>query len=300
MLLTVITPSLNRGTMIGRAIESVRGQDYDRVEHLVVDGGSSDGTLERLARCPEITAIVGPDVNLYDAINKGLAAARGEVICHLNSDDWFTPGVFGKVMALFARDPALEMVSGGAEVIALENGTPGRVLARQNASALKRLRLRDVISGIPLINARFFRRSLYQRVGSYDIRYPIAADRDFLMRALLAGVRNQPLPEVVYRYGSHEGSLSMAGVAVRQRLAEEYLRLARERCRECTGDARARRAYRRWRAWAGGYQVSLRLRAGAWAAAARLAADLLGEDPWWPLSFAAQATTHAAEIGLRR
>lgn len=301
MLLTIVTPSLNRRAVIERALDSVRTQDYPRVEHIVVDGGSTDGTLDMLRTRPDIRLIVEPDRNLYDAINKGVCAASGEVIGLLNTDDWFVPRVFGAAMAPFAADPALEVVSGGVEVVALagpENAET--VIAHQNSPAMKSLRVRDIVSGIPAINGRFLRRSVYERVGDFDCRFPVAADRDFLMRVRLAGVRNHVIGDVVYRYGSHAGSLSMAGESVRLSLAAEYLRMVRVRCRECRDDDAAQRAYRRWRAWAAGYHTAAQLRAGHVAAALGPAAGTFAEDPLWPLLFLAQIAGHWRERSSRR
>jgi len=312
VLLTVVTPSLNRRATIAKALDSVCAQTCPAVEHLVVDGGSTDGTLEMLAGRPEVRLIVEPDRNLYDAINKGIRAARGGVICLLNTDDWFAPGAFASAMAAFDGDSTLEMASGGVEVVALEPApvtrgdapaglwVEGPTIARQNSPAMKSLRWRDVISGIPAINGRFFRHSVFDRVGEFDLRFPIASDRDFLARVLLAGVRNQVLPDVVYRYGSHPGSLSMAGPAVRRSLSAECFRLARIRCRECAGDPAAHRAYRQWQAWATGYHAGTLALCGELSSAVDVGASLLAEDRTWPLSFLVQAANHWRERGIRR
>lgn len=297
LLLTIVTPSLNRRKTIARALDSVAAQDYAPIEHIVVDGGSTDGTHELLTTRPAIRVIAEPDRNLYDALNKGIAAARGDVVCLLNTDDWFAPGAFGAATAAFAADPELEMASGGVDVVDL---AIGRTVARLNDPAMKRLRLRDVISGIPAMNGRFFRRSLLGRVGLFDIRFPIAADRDFLLRVLLAGVRNQVLPGVTYCYGSHPGSLSLAGRSARKTLAAEYLRLAQLRWRESGNDRAARAAYGRWRDWAAGYQAATLLAGGELGAAVALAARTVTEAPAWPLSFLAQAIGHWRERDARR
>ena len=299
-LISVITPSLNRAGMIRRAIDSVKAQNYSAVEHLIIDGGSTDGTLDIIAEYPEIRLYVSADKNLYDAINKGLALAKGAVICLLNSDDWFVPNIFESVMASFATHPDVEMVSGGAEVFQLgSHQTEERLIARHNAVAMKEMRERDIVSGIPLINARFFRRSLYERVGGYDIRFPIGADRDFLMRVHLAGCRNHILPGVLYCYGSHGDSLSFSGPPARLRLAEEYLAIS-EAHLGMEGPSAERSAYRRWRAWSTGYLVLTRLRIGQARQARALAFRKLSEDPLWPLSFAVQAFHHWRERAWRR
>ena len=87
-LVSIITPSLNQGRFIEAAIESVLSQDYPRIEYIVIDGGSSDGTLDILARYGERVAWVSePDRGQSHAINKGFRRARGDVLAWLNSDD---------------------------------------------------------------------------------------------------------------------------------------------------------------------------------------------------------------------
>jgi glycosyltransferase len=88
MRVTIITACYNRAATIGGAIESVASQTYREIEHIVVDGGSTDGTLDVIARHPSVSRLIpGPDKGVYDALNKGIAAASGELIGFLHSDD---------------------------------------------------------------------------------------------------------------------------------------------------------------------------------------------------------------------
>jgi glycosyltransferase involved in cell wall biosynthesis len=297
MRISIITPSLNRRHLVRTALESMRSQGIADLEHVVVDGGSTDGTLELLAGYPELRLHVRADRNLYDALNFGIGAATGDVIGFLNTDDALCPGALGGVLAAFAAHPEADMVSGGVEFCAVTE-TGLRPLRRLDDPRIKALRERDVISGVPVINARFFRRRLIERVGLFDIRFAIAADRDFLMRAVLADPANVALDRVVYRYGEHAGSLSLAGNHRRRPLAAENLAVANTRLAEAPGPGRAHAAYRRWRAWALGYWV---LSAGAPERAAALAAGAaaLCEDPLWPARFARQLAAHAGERRLR-
>ena len=80
MKISIVTPCLNQSKFIVEAVESVLEQEYPNLEHIIVDGGSTDGTLEELRRYPHLTVMSGPDRNLYDAFNKGLRSARGDII----------------------------------------------------------------------------------------------------------------------------------------------------------------------------------------------------------------------------
>ena len=103
MKISVVTPSLNQATFIGRTIESVFAQTGDfTVEYLVVDGGSTDGTLDVLERYRgELRTIVEKDDGQSDALNNGFSRTTGEVLCWLNSDDTFLPGALAQVAEAF-------------------------------------------------------------------------------------------------------------------------------------------------------------------------------------------------------
>jgi glycosyltransferase involved in cell wall biosynthesis len=219
---TIVTPCLNRVGMIATAIESVCNQDFEGpVEHLVIDGGSTDGTLEVLAQYPNLTVTSESDENLYDALNKGVGRATGAIVGLLNSDDKLRPDAIRKAVAKFEATPSAAMVCGGADVV----DGDGDVLVRYSGPENCSLDPKDLLFGIPIINARFFKRALFDRIGSFDARYKLVADREFLLRAALAGEVSAPLREVVYEYRSHVGSLTIGGIKTRKRLAQDYVLL---------------------------------------------------------------------------
>jgi len=121
--MTIITPSLNNGSYIAEAIDSVRGQHYPTVEHLIVDAGSTDDTPQVLARYPDLSVIHEADESAHEAMNNGIKRARGEIIGFLNSDDMYAEGVPREVGRRFGADPNLDMVCGGEAVF--ERGSSG-------------------------------------------------------------------------------------------------------------------------------------------------------------------------------
>jgi glycosyltransferase involved in cell wall biosynthesis len=290
MLITIITPCLNRRETIGEAIESVRSQDWSEVEHVVVDGGSTDGTLDVLARYPHLRVVSEPDRGLYDAINKGIRLARGTVLGHLNSDDIYVPDIFGKIAEAFAADSDVGSVCGGAQIFT-SDGPEHRVSHTINAEPVKMLRSSDIIRGVPITNARFFRRAVYEKIGGYDIRYRMAADRDFLMRLLLAGTKRATVRDVVYKYRSHPGSLTLSGRASRELLCE-YRAISLDRLAERDDRSDARQIYRRWHAWASAMVGRAELRSGNVAGALQCAVSASIRDPLWPLRVLPQAVGH--------
>ena len=111
-LVSVVTPSLNQAAYIEEAILSVRKQDYPRIEHIVVDGGSTDGTLEILGRYRHLLWSSEPDEGQADALNKGFARARGTVLGWLNADDRYLPGAVSAAVAALAETGSA-LVHGG-------------------------------------------------------------------------------------------------------------------------------------------------------------------------------------------
>ena len=110
---TILTPSFHRAGMIARAVESVLAQGEANFEHIIIDGGSTDGTLDVLKKYPHLKVISEPDQGMYDALNKGLRLARGRVIGLLNTDDTLAPNALAAVRAGFDADPQAAAMMGG-------------------------------------------------------------------------------------------------------------------------------------------------------------------------------------------
>jgi len=175
LLISIITPSFNRADLIGQAIDSVIKQDYSPVEQIVIDGGSTDGTLVMLARYPHIKVVSEPDNGMYDALNKGLNLAHGEIIGFLNTDDLYAPNIFKDVVVLFAN-PAVEAVAGRAEVFLVGQAGKFETLSEIAPASPENL-LEQAILGTPGFNAWFLRRSVFERIGAFDTGYRISGDK---------------------------------------------------------------------------------------------------------------------------
>src|SRR6266481_4515811 len=102
-LISIITPVLDRVDLIGAALDSVYRAGAVPTEHVVVDGGSTDGTLSLLRNRPGIRLVEAPGTGIYDALNLGLQAACGDIVCQLNSDDLLSPGSLESVVEAAAR-----------------------------------------------------------------------------------------------------------------------------------------------------------------------------------------------------
>lgn len=244
--ISIVTPTLNRAEFLGEAIESVLAQNYANLEHIIVDGMSTDGTVALLARYPHLTVIREPDTGLYEALNKGLRNVSGEIVGHLNSDDLYLPGAFHAVAAAF-QDEQIDTVCGGVEVF--EENTKGerQIIWNYTSKAELALSFHNLTLGAPLTNARFFRRNVYASVGYTDDSFRIAADREFLLRVALTNPAEKTIPHPLYRYRVHPGALTFTrNEAHRRHERTEYITIAERLLQHPELSADAREALKRW------------------------------------------------------
>ena len=180
MKISVITAVYRSAATVGQAIASVVGQTHPDLEHVVIEGASGDGTLAAVqaAAHPRMIVHSGPDTGIYDALNKGIARATGEVVGLVHADDWLAhPRVLADVAAAFA-DPGVEAVYGDLDYVA--KADPSRVVRHWVSGSYARAKLGQ--GWMPPHPTLYLRRSVFDRVGLYDTRFRIAADYDFVLR----------------------------------------------------------------------------------------------------------------------
>lgn len=178
-LVSIVTPSFNQKRFLEAAMLSVLEQDYPRVEYIVIDGNSTDGSRELIDAYASRLAHgrSEPDSGQTDAINKGFALARGDVLAWLNSDDVLFPGTLRKAVDYLTAHPEIGMVYGGADYIDSE----GHRLGRFPAAPTDYRRLRQGYVHIPQQSA-FFRASLWRMAGPLDTTIDFAMDYDLWLR----------------------------------------------------------------------------------------------------------------------
>ncbi len=176
-LVTVITAVLNGKAYLAGCLESVLNQDYPNIEHIVLDGESKDGTVDVLRHYSDRIALwrSEPDRGVYDAWNKGLGEARGEWISFLGADDEFLPGAISAYMACAASHPQAEYLSSTGRLV-LASGEEVNIGSPWKWSVLSR-RMTICHTG------SMHRRSLFDRLGLFDVSYRSAADYEFLLRS---------------------------------------------------------------------------------------------------------------------
>jgi glycosyltransferase involved in cell wall biosynthesis len=179
MLVSVVTPSFNQAAFLEKTMLSVLDQEGVEIEYIVVDGGSTDGSVEIIEKYAGRLAwwVSEKDRGQTDAINKGFSRARGDVLAWLNSDDIFHPGAVKAAAGFLAASPDVGMVYGDASFIDAE----GRVIGRFPAAQTDYRRLRQGYVHIPQ-QASFFRADLWRRVGPLDPSFYFAMDYDLWVR----------------------------------------------------------------------------------------------------------------------
>lgn len=178
-LVSIITPSFNQSKFLEQTIQSVLGQDYPKFEYIIVDGGSTDGSRAIIERYSDHLAwwVSEPDRGQTDAINKGFARARGEILAWLNSDDTYLPGAVREAADYLEDHPQIGMVYGDANLIDESGQIIGQFPARQTDYR----RLRRGYVHIPQ-QASFFRADLWKQVGPLDPSFYFAMDYDLWVR----------------------------------------------------------------------------------------------------------------------
>jgi glycosyltransferase involved in cell wall biosynthesis len=284
--ISVITASLNRKDFIRAAVESVLEQRYSEFEHWIIDGGSSDGTLELLEEYPHLKIISEPDRGVYDAWNKGIDHSDGEIVSFLNSDDLYAPEAFKRCAGLFRDYPDAFLVSGGCQIFRITESGREIEMHDYRDPARYRLSFRSATVGLPNINSRFFRRSIFPAIGAFDLNYPVAADREFLMRAALAKVQDVAIADLFYRYRHHPGSLTMnAGNRTMLRGIEDGLKIVQQARMRYQLDRAERCLLDRWSRELEAVKVLVLALMKEWRAALATAGAALRTNPFWLLTF---------------
>lgn len=196
MKFSIVTPSLNSAEFLAECIASVRAAGAD-VEHLIMDGGSTDGTVELLKGERGIVWISEPDGGQADAVNKGFARATGDILSYLCADDLLEPRSLEKVAAAFEAGP--DVVYGDAWF--LEGDSGWRRRKRAGPFSYARLRRRNFL----FQPAVFFQRRVYERFGPFDRRLQFCLDHEYWLR-IGASTQWKYLPEPLATCRLHPGA----------------------------------------------------------------------------------------------
>ncbi len=298
-LVSVVVFVRNGAAMIERALLSALEQDIPGLELLVLDGGSTDGTVEIIRRYEDRITFwrSGADGGSPNAINEGIERATGTVICLLPGDDWLEPGALGAVAERFAADPDLDVLSCGTRYVYLDSDGTVRVDALFTDPGVLAFTLENVLRH-PLTAGRFIRRSVYLRFGGHS-GASVFPDYEFLVRVCLAKVKSAVRSELTYSYRMHSKSSTLSG---RPEMTMNMMRnnlLLSAKYLDAPGlDTDDRRTLLRLNAGAAARLGSMLLIRRQFGEAWRIVVAAFRRNPLWPL--AAMAWFHGSRASKRR
>lgn len=216
MRISVVTPSFNSLPWLKLASASVADQGLE-LEHVVQDALSVDGTREWLAHgCPaSIHSESACDAGMYDAINRGFARSRGEILCHLNCDEQLLPGALAEVIGYFDRHPGIEVLF--ADAIVVDQAGCYRFHRRISVPWRPHVETCELST---LTCATFYRRGLIERLGGFDTGYRFVGDLELVRRWVRAGVRMASLGRFTSVF-----TLTGQNLSLNPKAAEEQRRL---------------------------------------------------------------------------
>lgn len=226
MIISLITTTFNSSRTLRDTFDSVLRQSYKDIEYIVVDGGSSDGTVDIIKEYEprfegRMRWLSEPDKGIYDAMNKGLALATGDVAGFLNSDDFFdSDDVLSRVAVAFGKDSSIDAVYGDVDYVRRDDVS--KVVRHYSSKVFKRGLMR--LGFMPAHPSFYCRRELYSR---FDISYKIAADFENLLRILFVNKANAmylPFTFVTMR----DGGVSSSGISSHLQINKDHHRALRE------------------------------------------------------------------------
>lgn len=196
MKVSVITATYNSSKTVLDTLQSLNEQTYPDIEYIIIDGGSSDNTVSVIEEhCPQVASIVSePDKGIYDALNKGISAATGDVVGFLHSDDLLAyPDAIKELVETLQREKT-QAVYADLEYVSKDNTS--KIIRKWTSGAFERQKLRS--GWMPPHPTFFMKRGLYIKHGMFDLDLKIAADYDSLLRYLWSNnVTASYLPKVV-------------------------------------------------------------------------------------------------------
>lgn len=191
---SIITVCFNSAKTLEQTIQSVIKQSYNNLEYIIIDAGSTDGTLDIIKKYNKHIAswISEPDKGISDAFNKGIDKATGDIVGIINSDDWYEAGAVEKIVTEFKKHSEIGFVFGDQNYVDLA----GNLLFTQKGDSNYEKMIRFEMPSIPHPTV-FLRRQVYQRFGGFNLEYKTAMDYELLLRFFVNGVKGLYIPHIL-------------------------------------------------------------------------------------------------------
>jgi glycosyltransferase involved in cell wall biosynthesis len=221
MKVSIVTPSYNQAQYIERTIKSVLDQNHKDIEYIVIDGGSTDGTVDILKKYSDrIIWKSEKDNGQSDAINKGLRIATGDIVAYLNSDDTYAPGAITKIVNFFKNNPEAKWVSGKCKIINEKDEKIRNSITKYKNFWLRLINYFWLLVLNPISQpSTFWKRELHNEIGYFSERKHLAMDYDFWLR-ICRKYKFNYLPSYLANFRWH--IQSKGGVIYLEQFKEEY------------------------------------------------------------------------------
>lgn len=203
--ISIITPSYNQDEFIERTIQSVLAQNYPNLEYIIIDGDSTDNTVDIIKKYDNRIAywVSEPDKGQTDAINKGFEIATGDIVAWLNSDDTYEPEAVKTISEVF-KCPEIDLIYGDCNIVDKED----KIIGKMDGGDFRyKKNLFNLICTIPQ-PATFFRRKILNEIGYLDISLNLSMDFEYWIRASKAGKKIQHIPKKIANYRWYEDAKS--------------------------------------------------------------------------------------------
>lgn len=223
MKISIVTATYNSGVSLRDTLESVLSQTYDDYEHIIVDGGSTDNTLDILREYePRYKGRLKwhsePDRGIYDAMNKGIIRATGELVGLLNSDDFYTSDDVLASIAESYKSGGVDAVYG--DVCYVHPNDLKKMVRRYSSASFSRWKMR--LGFMPAHPSFYCRRSVYMRLGMFDLRFKIAADFEQLLRLIFVNnIKTRYIPKTFVTMRT--GGASTSGLSSHKQIYHDHM-----------------------------------------------------------------------------
>lgn len=201
MLVSIITPTYSRGDFLEQTILSIKNQGYKNIEHIIIDGSSTDNTLEILKKYENtynMKWLSEKDRGIHHAMNKGFKMATGDIFCWLDADDLYLSGTIQKIVEVFEKNPTIDVVFGNILIID-ENNTQINYMKHVNFD------IDTILYWGQNINPQtsFWRKHVHYKIGEFNEKYKAALDYDFFIRMAMTGAKFFHIKEFLSMYRVH-------------------------------------------------------------------------------------------------